>query len=141
MNRPACYTTTRAALAVAGAAVALAAGGCGSSASSAPASKKTAKSSPPATNKLIATVNLAGQVTLTTANGHAVARLHNGWYTVFVRINSTRADFHLTGPSVNSATGVGVPGVALWGLHLLKGTYHYMNDRGARAATHVFYVH
>jgi hypothetical protein len=140
VNRAVRQLAAPAILAIVGAVLAFVAGGCGS-ASSPPASRKTAKSSPPATNKLLATVNIAGQVTLTTSNGHTFARLHNGWYTVFVRINSTRADFHLTGPSVSSATKVGVPGVALWGLHLLKGTYHYMNDRDAHAATHVFYVY
>jgi hypothetical protein len=65
----------------------------------------------------------------------------SGWYTVFVTVNAVRADFHLTGPSVNSATKSNVPGVALWGIHFLKGTYHYANDRDPRAASRVLSVY
>lgn len=144
MNRPACHTTGRAVLAIAGAAVALAAGGCDSGASGASkqaAASKTAEAPAP-TNKLLATVSTTGhQVTLTDSGGRAVTRLRSGWYSIFVTVNATGADFHLTGPSVDSATKARVPGVALWGLHLLKGTYRYMNDRDARATTRVLSVY
>ncbi len=144
MNRPACHTTGRTVLAIAGAAVALAGGGCGGGASGASthaATSKTAEAPAPA-NKLLATVSATGgQVTLTDSGGRAVTRLRSGWYSIFVTVNATGADFHLTGPSVDSATKAKVPGVALWGLHLLKGTYRYMNDRDARATTRVLSVY
>jgi hypothetical protein len=80
-------------------------------------------------------------VNLTASDGRTVTRLRSGWYTIFVTVNATGADFHLTGPSVDSATKAKVPGVAVWGIHLLKGTYRYMNDRDARAATRVLSVY
>jgi hypothetical protein len=71
-----------------------------------------------------------------------VTRLQSGLYTVLVRVNSTHADFHLIGPSVDSTTTQGVPGVTLLGVHLFKGTYRYMNDHGPRGATtHVLTVY
>lgn len=132
--------------------VVLAAGGCGGGASGAsqqaPAPKtaqaptsKTAQAPAPA-NKLLAMVSTTGdQVTLTDSRGRAVTRLRSGWYSIFVTVNATGADFHLTGPSVDSATKARVPGVTLWGFHLLKGTYRYMNDRDARATTRVLSVY
>jgi hypothetical protein len=141
VNRPACYTTSRVVLAIAGAAVALATVGCGSGVSGASAtSKKTEAPSP--TNKLLATVSTTGgQVALTDSGGRTLTRLRNGWYTIFVTVNAAGADFHLTGPSVDSATKAKVPGVALWGIHFLRGTYHYLNDRNASATTHVLSVY
>ena len=144
MNRPARYTTSRAVLAIAGAAVALATGGCGSGVSGASTQATTSKTAeaPAPTNKLLATVSTTGgQVTLTDSGGRTVTRLRSGWYSIFVTVNATGSDFHLTGPSVDSATKARVPGVALWGLHLRKGTYRYMNDRDARATTHVLSVY
>lgn len=139
MNRPASYTAGRAVLAIAGAAAALAIGGCGgvSGAAKQAAAAKTA-AAPAPTNKLLATVSATGrEVTLTDSGGHTITRLRSGWYTVFVTVNAAGADFHLTGPSVDSATKAKIPGVALWGIHFLKGTYRYMNDHDARATTHV----
>jgi len=152
VNRPA-YTISRAVLAIAGAAVALATGGCGSGVSGtstqtgvAGTSKQTATSktaeAPSPTNKLLATVSTTGaQVTLADSGGRTVTRVRSGWYSIFVTVNATGADFHLTGPSVDSATKVKVPGVALWGIHFLKGTYRYMNDRDAQATTRVLSVY
>lgn len=152
MNRPACYTTSRAVLAIAGAAFALAAGGCGgaSGAAKQTVSAKTAEAptptaptptAPAPSNKLLATVSTTGQVTLTDPGGHTVTRLRSGWYSIFVTVNAAGADFHLTGPGVDSATKAKIPGVAIWGLHFPKGTYRYMNDRDARATTHVLSVY
>ena len=78
---------------------------------------------------------------MTDSGGHAITRLSSGWYTIFVTVNAAGADFHLTGPSVDSATKAKIPGVALWGVHLLNGTYRYMNDHDARATTHVLSVY
>ncbi|HEV3093344.1 MAG TPA: hypothetical protein VGY30_02390 [Solirubrobacteraceae bacterium] len=143
MNRPVSYATSRAVLAIAGTAVALATGGCGGVSGTAKqaAASKTAEAPAP-TNKLLATVSATGgQVTLTDSGGRALTRLRSGWYSVFVTVDATGADFHLTGPSVDSATKAKIPGVALWGIHFLKGTYHYMNDHAARATTHVLSVY
>ena len=97
---------------------------------------------PAPTNKLLATVSTTGgEAALTDAGGHMITRLRSGWYTIFVTVNAAGADFHLAGPSVDSATKAKVPGVALWGVHLVKGTYRYMNDHDARATTHVLSVY
>jgi hypothetical protein len=141
VNRPAFYTTSRAVLAIAGAAVALAAGGCGGGASATSKQTTSKNEAPPPTNKLLGTVETSGQVALTTSAGRAVTRLRSGWYTVYVTVNAVGADFHLTGPSVDSATKSKVPGVALWGIHFLKGTYRYTNDHDAHAGSHVLTVY
>jgi hypothetical protein len=146
------YRTCRATLAIAGTAAALAAVGCGEASSTAtqtvsaktaeaPASAASTQTAPAPSNKLLATVSTAGQATLTDSGGHVVHRLRSGWYSIFVTVNAAGADFHLTGPSTDSATKTKIPGVALWGLHLPKGTYHYMNDRDAPATTHVLSVY
>jgi hypothetical protein len=93
--------------------------------------------------KLTATVSASGEVTLTTSDGRALTRLPSGRYTVLVSVNSGDADFHLTGPAVNHATHAHFIGVALWGVHFVKGTYRYTNDRGPHGAgtTHVVSVY
>ncbi len=147
MNRPACHTTGRAVLAIAGAAIALASAGCGKSASRASNQSLGGSGQPGGSGaqatptKLLATVEPSGEVALTTSAGRALIRMRSGWYTVFVTVNAAGADFHLTGPGVDSATKSKVPGVALWGIHFLKGTYHYTNDHDARATTHVLSVY
>jgi hypothetical protein len=92
--------------------------------------------------KLIATAGPSGEVTLTAANGQAVNRLPSGWYTIMVSVNSRDADFHLTGPTVQR-TASALGSVALWGVHFVKGTYRYMNDRngGTPTGTHVISVY
>jgi hypothetical protein len=108
---------------------------CGTSSTAKPASTKT----PPA--KLTATVRAANEVTLTDANGQAVSRLPSGWYTITVSVNASNADFHLTGPSVQR-TASAFGSVSIWGVHFVKGTYRYMNDRnGGARSTHVISVY
>jgi hypothetical protein len=149
VNRPAPYTASRAFLAVAGAATALAIGGCGGASGAAKqtaATKQTAAAktaeAPAPTNKLLATISTTGrEATLTDSGGRSITRLRSGWYTIFVTVNAAGADFHLSGPSLDSATKAKIPGVALWGIHFLKGTYRYMNDHDARATTHVLSVY
>jgi hypothetical protein len=167
VSRPASYTANRAALAIAGAAAAFAIGGCGGvsdAAKQTAAARQTADAkqtaaakqtvatkqriaaktaeAPAPTNKLLATVSTTGrEVTLTDSGGHTITHLRSGWYTVFVSVNAAGADFHLTGPSVDSATKAKIPGVALWGIHFLKGAYRYMNDHDALATTHVLSVY
>jgi hypothetical protein len=155
VNRAAPHNTSRAVLAITGVAAALAGGGCGGASGAAtdaatatqaaaatqPAAAKAAEAPGP-TNKLLATVSATGsEATLTDSGGHTLTRLRRGWYTVFVTVNAAGADFHLTGPNVDSATKAKIPGVALWGIHFLKGTYRYMNDHDRRATTHAVSVY
>ncbi|HTA98268.1 MAG TPA: hypothetical protein VK730_11580 [Solirubrobacteraceae bacterium] len=149
MNRPASYTAGRAVLAIAGAGATLAVGGCGgvsgatkqTVASKQTIAAKTAEA-PASSNKLLATVSTTGgEATLADSGGRTITSLRSGWYTILVTVNAAGADFHLAGPSVDSATKAKVPGVALWGIHLLKGTYRYMNDHDARTTTHVLSVY
>jgi hypothetical protein len=143
VNRPTHHTSSCAVLAIAGAAVAIAIGGCGGgSGSSTQAGASPTAKAPAPSNKLLATVSpTGGEVTLADSGGRTLTRLRSGWYTIFVTVNAAGADFHLTGPSVDSATKAKIPGVALWGIHFLKGTYRYMNDHDARATTHVLSVY
>jgi hypothetical protein len=92
--------------------------------------------------KLIATVTASGQVTLTTPSGRSVTVLPSGWYTVRVRVNSSSADFCLTGPTVRHATHTHFTGEAIWGVHFIKGTYRYNNacGDGSHATMHVISV-
>jgi hypothetical protein len=101
-----------------------------------PARNRTA---PP---KLVATVTASGEVTLTTPNGQAVTVLPSGWYTVHVRVNSSSANFCLTGPAVRQTTRAHFTGEAIWGVHFIKGTYRYESACGdsSRATTHVISV-
>jgi hypothetical protein len=120
-------------------AVAVGAVGCGGGVSG--ASNQPTASNTPAPTKLNATVEANGQVSLTTPTGGAVTHLHNGLYTIMVTVNSTTADFHLTGPSVQRTTRAHVASVAIWGIQFLKGTYHYLNDQNPRASTHTISVY
>jgi hypothetical protein len=59
-----------------------------------------------------------------------------------VSVNASNADFHLTGPTVQR-TASAFGSVSIWGVHFVKGTYRYMNDRSgsARTSTHVISVY
>jgi len=136
-----CRRRARSVAALAVLAVAVGAGGCDSSGGASGASTQPTAPNTPAPRKLNATVEANGQVTLTTPDGRAVTRLQNGLYTITVTVNSTRADFHLTGPGVQRATGPHVASLALWGVQFLTGTYHYFNDQNSRATTHAISVY
>lgn len=133
INRLSLFLAFAAVLAVTAAGFALFGGGAKKTQ---PARNRTA---PP---KLVATVTASGQVTLTTPNGRPVTVLPSGWYTVHVRVNSSSANFCLTGPAVRHATRTHFTGEAIWGVHLIKGTYRYENACGdsSRAAMHVISV-
>jgi len=131
-----CRRRARSVAALAVLAVAVGAGGCGSSGASGASTQQ-----PTASRKLNAIVEANGQVTLTTPDGRAVTRLQNGLYTITVTVNSTTADFHLTGPGVQRATRPHVASLALWGIQFLTGTYHYFNDQNPRATTHAISVY
>jgi hypothetical protein len=91
--------------------------------------------------KLMAMVSASGRVALTDRNGQAVTRLRRGWYTLLVRVDSSRADFHVSGPGLHRTTRAHFTGEALWGIRLLKGTYRYYSDRSVRATTHFVSVY
>jgi hypothetical protein len=106
-----------------------------------PAPQKPARTTTPP-RMLTATVSALGEVTLTASNGHAVTRLPSGRYTVLVTVNSSNADFHLTGPTVQRTTGAHFVGIAIWGVDLIKGTYRYENNRsGAHTSAHLISVY
>jgi hypothetical protein len=58
-----------------------------------------------------------------------VRMLATRWYTITVRDDSKRQNFHLVGPGVNKKTTIGFSGIAIWGVHLRPGTYRYGSDR------------
>jgi hypothetical protein len=87
----------------------------------------------------MATVNPSGAVTLTTSSGHAVTRLRSGRYTLLVSVNSSAAGFRLSGPGVEHSTSAQFTGLAVWGVHFLRGTYRYRSSRGG--AAHVISVY
>jgi hypothetical protein len=56
-------------------------------------------------------------------------------------VDSSRADFHVSGPGLHRTTRAHFTGEALWGIRLLKGTYRYYSDRSVRATTHFVSVY
>jgi hypothetical protein len=132
--RPAAVLTGAAFIASIAAIVALAFRGTGSD-------QPHVAPSGPAPTRLDATVASTGQVTLTSSRGRAISKLPSGTYTIVVRVNSTHADFHLTGPNINRTSKAGVASLGLWGVQLVRGTYRYTNDRDPRATAHVVTVY
>jgi NitT/TauT family transport system substrate-binding protein len=65
-------------------------------------------------------------------DGKVVTKLRAGKYTVAVTDNSTKDNFHLTGPGVNKSTSVPKRGNATWILTLKKGTYRYSSDGSSK---------
>ena len=51
-----------------------------------------------------------------------------GTYTITISDKAAIHNFHLTGPGVNKATGVGFMGTVTWTVKLKKGTYRYQCD-------------
>jgi len=133
IRRPAQVAAVITVLAVAAVAIVLSA-----SSNKAKPAKPAPQTAPP---ELTATVSGPGQVTLS-FNGHAVTHLRRGLYTVLVRVDSSDAGFHLSGPGVDHRTGTRFVGLALWGVHFVRGTYHYTDDRsGSGSMTHVVTVY
>jgi hypothetical protein len=91
--------------------------------------------------KLTAMVSASGRVALTDRNGRTVTRLRRGWYTLVVRVESSRADFHVSGPGLHRTTLAHFTGEALWGIRLVKGTYRYYSDHSVRATMHLVSVY
>ena len=86
---------------------------------------------PPATptTQMAGSVGPGARISLRNANGQRVTEATAGRAVVMVR-DRTRADnFHLRGPGVNKATGIGFVGRARWTLTLRPGRYVYLSDR------------
>jgi hypothetical protein len=86
------------------------------------------KPPPPAPGKLAATVGPGASISLKKSSGGSAKALRAGKYTVSVRDLSKTQNFHLIGPGVNKATGLGFTGRATWSVTLRKGTYRFQSD-------------
>jgi hypothetical protein len=82
----------------------------------------------PAT-KLTASVGPGRRIALRNASGSSVSFVDAGPVVLTVRDRSRTDNFHLTGPGVNVATGVGFRGTKTWQLTLRAGSYTYRSDR------------
>jgi hypothetical protein len=127
------------------------AAGCGSSSSSSSSSSSTSAggvalvNTPPANAKLpprlTVVLSSTGAVSLKNAQGQPVTELSSGRYTLSISVESKHGDFRLTGPMIDRRTRPHFSGVVLWGVHLVKGTYRYLNDEsGSHPTVHVINV-
>ena len=80
-----------------------------------------------ATPKLTAIVGPNFNITLKKGTTK-VKSLKAGKYTIVVKDLSSIHNFHLTGPGINKATGVGKTGTVTWTVRLKAGTYKYVCD-------------
>jgi hypothetical protein len=78
--------------------------------------------------KLAGTVGPGASISLKKSSGASAKALKAGRYTVSVRDLSKAQNFHLIGPGVNKATGVGFTGRATWSVMLRRGTYRFQSD-------------
>jgi len=67
-------------------------------------------------------------ITLVDSAGAPVTSLKAGSYTVKVKDESAKHDFHLTGPGVDEKTGVPETTEATWTVKLSAGTYTFVCD-------------
>jgi hypothetical protein len=77
---------------------------------------------------LNATVGSRPTISLKTAGGALLRRIAAGPYAISVRDNSTKDNFHLSGPGLERKTGVPGQGRVVWRLALIPGTYRYRSD-------------
>lgn len=89
----------------------------------------TALTASPPSNRIAVTVGPRHTLSLKTSYGGRVTALEASKYTFSITDASRVDDFHLTGPSVNVATGLRFRGDRTWTLRLKPGTYHYRSDR------------
>jgi hypothetical protein len=128
------------------------AAGCGSSSTNGAAGATSSTSSPsPAVSAVVnnkaklpprldAVLSSSGEVTVTNSSGKPVTHLASGHYTLTVSVESANGDFHLQGPLIGRKTRPHFTGVVLWGVHLIKGTYHYLNDYAGHPKVHTITV-
>jgi plastocyanin len=88
----------------------------------------TAKLPPPAVT-LKGSVGPGRSIALKSAGGTRVTSVSTSKVTIVVNDRSGTDNFHLTGKSVNKATGVGFRGKKTWKLTLANGKYTYRSDR------------
>lgn len=85
---------------------------------------------------LTATVAKSGALVVRDAFRLSPSKLTEGPYTITVRDRSAKANFRLTGPGVNRATGLAFRGTVRWTVSLAIGTYTFRSDsRPARRHT------
>jgi hypothetical protein len=82
---------------------------------------------------LLARVDAAGRVMIRTRDGAAVTTVRRGSYTIVVRDESRRHNFHILGPDPSLAreTGIKFVGRVRWNIELVPGVYRYYSDRRA----------
>jgi hypothetical protein len=85
---------------------------------------------PPPATQLKATVGPGRTIGLRDADGRRLTVLNGSTSVVVAVTDRSRTDnFHLVGPGVNKATGVGFRGRATWKLKVRSGRYVYRSDR------------
>jgi plastocyanin len=84
---------------------------------------------PPVPTFLSGAVGPKRTISLRTATGARVTTLAAGPFLITVRDRTKLDNFHLRGPGVNKATGIGARGTAHWALTLRAGTYTYRSDK------------
>jgi hypothetical protein len=90
--------------------------------------------------KLFALVDPAtAKVSLKDGHGNSVGHLKSGWYTLTITDSNSGQRFRLSGPGINRSTADHFVGAAIWGVHLLKGTYSY-SSTGSHTVVHRFSV-
>jgi hypothetical protein len=90
---------------------------------------------------LTATVARNHTVSVVDASGRAVARLRPGQYVLTVRDRSSKANFHLVGPTGGPSrrTRLRFVGKVRWRVFLVRGRYRYFSD-SRPSAVHYFTV-
>jgi plastocyanin len=111
--------------------LALAVAGCGGSddeASTTTTDTETTTETTTSGTMLSASVGPGFEISLTGADGADVTTLTAGTYTIEVDDQSDIHDFHLSGPGVDEATGVGETGTTTWEVTFEAGSYHFQCD-------------
>jgi hypothetical protein len=83
---------------------------------------------------LVGTVSRAGTLTLTAA-GKRVTTLKPGIFSVTVKDDSAKANFHLVGRGVNRSTSVTGKGTTTWYLTLAAGTLSFASDQSKKGGS------
>jgi plastocyanin len=78
--------------------------------------------------KLVGSVDDLARISLDNQDGTPVTTLAPATYDVEVTDSTTFHNFHLAGPGVDRATGIGATGTETWTLALADGTYDYVCD-------------